>query len=58
VAKNGTIVFSNEWQDVSPRGAPGTVLMWLRKGDGPDVFSDPPEQAPDGTVLQAEVHLP
>ncbi len=56
VGKNGTVVFSNEWTDVSPQAKPGTVVMWVRKAGG--AFSDPPEVAADGTVLQAEIHLP
>lgn len=59
VKANGTIAFTQEWTDVSPHGEPGTVLMWLRRGDpSGGNFNDPPEKAPDGTVLQAEVHLP
>lgn len=59
VDKTGTITFENDWSDVSPQGKPGTVLMWIRRGaaDGGN-FDDPPESAPDGTVLQAEIHLP
>jgi ribosomal protein L24E len=56
VKKDGTIVFENEWTDVSPQGKPGTVLMWVRKAGV--TFNDPPEVAADGTVLQAEIHLP
>ncbi len=59
VKSNGTIAFAQDWTDVSPQGKPGTVRMWIRKGSASGGnFDDPPEKAPDGTVLEATVHIP
>ena len=59
VKSNGTITFAAEATDVNPGGVPGTVKAWIRAGSATGGnFDDPPQTAPDGTVLETEIHLP